>query len=448
MKNVNPISFVQYTVYTPEQVLNELKTNAENGLTEREVKQRLLEYGSNELPAQESSWWRILLTQFASPFIYLLLAIVAVTVVLGDANSAIVISACILLNTFVGFYQEYKAERSLYLLKQYLAAKVTVLRDGREQEVVSSTLVPGDILLLYPGDIIPADVRFIKADHLQIDESVLTGESGPVQKQAGALEKQVQQVFQATNIGFSGTTIISGKATGVVILTGTHGSLGKIAALTAQTQRVSGFALSVNRFSQFILYIVIGTILLVFVTHLLLAHGKFDIINLAIFAVALGVTIIPEALPVVTTFGFTRGALLLAQHKVVVKRLSSIEDLGSIEVLCTDKTGTITENKLKIAGIYGNEREAIFCGALGSGLSSRVLSESKGFDAVFWQSLDEHDQRLLNEHEKIAEIPFDPDRRRSLALYKYNNIYELIVRGAAEDVIGCCVLVDQQKKKR
>ena len=447
MNNSNPNSFAQYTRYTPDRLLSELHTNLENGLSESEVQQRLAQYGLNELPSKQNSWWRILLMQFASPFIYLLLIIVAVTVVLGDANSAIVISACVLLNTLVGFYQEYKAERSIHLLKQYLTEKVTVLREGKEQEVESSTLVPGDILLLYPGDIIPADVRFIKEDHLQVDESALTGESGPVQKQINPLEKETAQVFEATNIGFSGTTILSGKAVGVVIATGVRGSLGSIATLTSQTQRISGFALQIARFSKFILYIVVGTIALVFITHLLLWHGQLDIINLAIFAVALGVTIIPEALPVVTTFGFTRGALLLAQHKVVVKRLSSIEDLGSIEVLCTDKTGTLTENKLTIAAIYGPERDVIFWGALGSGLSQRTLSVFKGFDAVFWQALTADEKDLLAAHEKIAELPFDPERRRSLALYKYNNFYELIIRGAAQDVISCCVLIDDQKKK-
>lgn len=437
---------MKYTNYTAEQLLSELQTNIETGLSESEVQKRLQEYGMNELPSKKSSWWRILLTQFTSPFIYLLLAIVVITLVLGDINSAIVIFACVLLNTFVGFYQEYKAERSLQLLKQYLAAKVTVIRDGKEQEVLSSSLVPGDILLLYPGDIIPADVRFIKLDHLQVDESVLTGESGPVQKQADPLAQPAQQLMQATNIGFSGTTILSGKAIGVVILTGTHGSLGSIAALTAQTQRLSGFALEIGKFSRFILYIIIGTIALVFITHLIVSGGNIDIINLAIFAVALGVTIIPEALPVVTTFGFTRGALLLAQHQVIVKRLSAIEDLGSIEVLCTDKTGTLTENQLKIAMLYGIERAILFWGALGSGLSSRTLSVAKGFDAVFWESLTSEEQNLLHEYEKITEIPFDPDRRRSLVLYKHKNVYELIVRGSAADVLNCCVFIDPEKK--
>ncbi len=447
MQKVTEFHFGPYTTYSAEQVCQELHTDSANGLSADNVIQRLKKYGHNELPEQKNSWWRILLSQFMSPFIYLLLAIVGVTFLLGDFHSTVVIAACVLLNTIVGFYQEYKADRSLKLLKQYLIAKVTVMRDGEEQEVPSATLVPGDILLLYPGDVIPADVRFIQAEHLQVDESVMTGESGPVQKQSAPLAQQPQQLFHATNIGLSGTTIVSGKAVGVVIATGLQGTLGAIATLTGQTQRISGFALEITRFSHFILYIIIGTTGLVFITHLLIGHGQLSIINLAIFAVSLGVTMVPEALPVVTLFGFTRGALLLAQHKVVVKRLSAIEDLGSMEVLCTDKTGTLTENKLTIAAVYGPERDVLFWGTLGSGLSLRNLSVSKGFDAVLWAALTDDERRRLQEYEKIGEIPFDPERRRSLALYKHAHTYELIVRGAPEDVLGCCVATEQLKKR-
>jgi P-type Mg2+ transporter len=439
-------SFGQYTVYTTDQLSSELGVSLDKGLSEQEAKARQEKYGLNELPSMHSFWWRILLSQFTSPFIYLLLGIIVVTFFLGDVNTAIVIAACVLLNTLVGFYQEFKASRSLYLLKQYLIAKVTVLRDGKEQEVSSSSLVPGDILLLYPGDIIPADVRFFKVDHVQVDESVLTGESVPVQKQAEPLSQPVDQVFQAANIGFSGTTLMSGRGMGVVILTGMQASLGIIAQLTSQSQRISSFSLGIGTFSRFIFFIIIVTIALVFIAHLLLARGPLDIINLIIFAIALGVTIIPEALPVVTTFGFARGALLLAQHKVVVKRLSSIEDLGSIEILCVDKTGTLTENKLSIAGFCGPERDILTWGTLGSGLSIRGLSSAKGFDAIFWHGLTGQEQALLREYEKVSEIPFDPERRRSLVLYKHKDIYELVVRGSATDVFDCCSF-DQAAKK-
>lgn len=440
-------SYQKYTTYGVDQLLSELGTSIDKGLNNQEITQRQEQYGFNELPGQYNAWWRVLFNQFTSPFIYLLVIIGVAAFVLQDKSNALIIFACVLLNAIVGFYQEYKAEQSMRFLKQYLVANVTVIREGAEQEVPSSHLVPGDILLLYPGDIIPADVRIIKEDHLQINESALTGESLSVHKQAAALDKSAQHIFEALNIGFSGTTIESGKGIGVVIATGVHGSLGTIASLTAQSQRVSGFSIEISKFSKFILLMIIATVALVFVMHLIITYPQVDIINLAIFAIALGITIIPEALPVVATFGFTRGALRLAAHKVVVKRLSAIEDLGSIEVLCADKTGTLTENKLTISGVYGPEREVLWWAVLGSGLALRTLGTAKGFDAIIWQALTDEERAVLTQYEKVIEIPFDPVRRRSLTLYKLENKYELIVRGSMMDVLSCCVPLKEGQQK-
>lgn len=433
--------YQDYAQMSIEQVMASLQTS-DKGLSKAEVQERVAKYGPNKLPEQKNAWWQVLLRQFFSPFIYLLLLIAVVTFVLQDASSGIIILACVLLNTFVGFYQEYKAEQSMQLLKQYLKDSITVIREGAEQELSAVQLVPGDIALLYPGDIIPADVRFIKADHVQVDEAVLTGESLPVSKQDKPTNGQ-----KTSNIGHSGTTLISGKAVVVVIATGLQSTLGAIAALTAQTQKVSGFSLKMNRFSHFILFLIIGTVTLVFFAHLAINYANVSLINLAIFAIALGVTVIPEALPVVTSFGFTRGAMRLAAHKVVIKRLSAIEDLGSIQVLCTDKTGTLTENKLTIAHVFGNEQDVLFWGALGSGLSSRNLGVSKGFDAVLWQALSQEQKDLLSSYQKISELPFDPVRRRSLVLYKHDSAYELIVRGSPEDVLACCITLNPEQKE-
>ena len=174
-------------------------------------------------------------------------------------------------------------------------------------------------------------MRLISEEPSIIDESIFSGESVPVHKQGVAMASAPASPFEAINLGFSGSTVVSGKVVGVVIATGLKGSLGAIAQLTASTQRESGFSLEIAKFSHFMVGIIIGTVVLVFLAHMIMSHGKTDFINLAIFAVALGVTIIPEALPVVTTFGFTRGAMALAKQNVIVKRLSAIEDLGSIQ---------------------------------------------------------------------------------------------------------------------
>lgn len=436
MNTTKIFSSQEYAPLSVEQVLQRLQSSASTGLPATEVTERQKQSGLNEVPAQRYFWWHILLDQFKSPFISILIVIALITFFLSESGNALIILACVCLNTIMGFIQEYKADQSMRILKNYLVTNVTVLRDGKEQEVPSNSLVPGDILLLYPGDIIPADVRFVKDDHLTVDESLLTGESEPVVKESKSfVEKDTRAL--ASNLGFTGTVILTGKAIAVVIATGVKSSLAAISSIVNQNQRISGFSINIQRFSYFILWIIVVTISVVFIAHVLMHHGHVDIINLAFFAIALGITVIPEALPVVTSFAFTRGALQLAKHKVVVKRLSAIEDLGGIEILCTDKTGTITQNKLEISAVYGLEREVLVNAVLGSGLSARSLSVSKGFDAVLWKALTLKEQEQMQQYQKVAEIPFDPQRRRSVALYKKDNISYLVARGASQELLQC-----------
>jgi Mg2+-importing ATPase len=429
------------------ELFESLKTSDVQGLSQAEVLRRQQTYGLNALHESHKAWWKILWEQFSSPFIYLLIIISIVTFFLQDAASASIMFACVVINTLVGFYQEYKAEQSLELLKRYLINTVSVVRDSKQEEVASKELVPGDIIHLYPGDIIPADVRFIQQENLQVDESLLTGESLQVRKIITPLQTPANRVYEATNIGFAGTTITSGKALGVVVATGSYSSLGVIAQLTNTNQRVSGFYQQISSFSRFIVCLIVVTIIIIFLAHFLLSQST-DIMTMLIFSIALGVTVIPEALPVVTTFGFTRGALHLAQQKVVVKRLSSIEDLGSIEVLCTDKTGTLTENKLKISGIYGPERPVLFWSVLGAGISSRNLSAVKGFDSLLYTCLLESERKQIEAYQLIKELPFDPVIRRSAVLWRMDEDgYELVIRGSFDDVAALTVSAPEEQKK-
>lgn len=436
-----------YTMYTGAQVVADLASSLTQGLSDAEVKKRRAQYGTNELTKQTISWVGILVSQFTSPFIYLLLIIAGLTFALGDVSNGIIICACVILNAMVGFYQEYKADKSVLLLKKYLVQKVHVLRDAKEQEVPSTDLVPGDILLVYPGDIIPADVRFLSGHHLHIDESALTGETIAIAKDPHALKEIPKELFDASNIGFAGTTVLQGKGMAIVVATGLSSTLGDINALAVRTKKVSSFSIEIKRFSHFILLLISVTMALVFVVHILMLSSKFEIINLAIFSVALGIAIVPEALPVVTTFGFTRGALSLIKHEVVVKRLSAIEDLGSIELLCTDKTGTLTQNKMSIAAVYGKERDVLVYAALASGLHEHTLATAKGFDAALWNVLTPEEYQSIGDYQLMAEMPFDSRRRRSLVLLTYNERHHLIVRGAFNDVLAQCQTLSAAEKE-
>ena len=353
----------------------------------------------------------------------------------------------VIINTAFSFYQEYRTHHALQLLKKYIVDTIRTIRDGKEIEITTDQLVPGDIIKLYPGDRIPADVRLIGAENLTIDESILTGESVPAQKNSDPISQQDITVFKATNIGFSGTLVLNGKAVGIVLATGNNTYFGSIAARVQETPKLSSFLLGITKFSRFILFLILITVTCVFILHLLVSN-HLDIISLITFSLALGISIIPEALPIVITFSLARGALRLAKYKVVVKRLSAIEDLGSIDLLCIDKTGTITENKLTIQGILGqNSHQVLLYNILVSGLPAAALDKDKGFNGPAWQQLTPAEKKSMGQYQIIAEHPFEAQLRYSSVIVKHDNQNELIVRGNTQELVSLCTHLDAQQSK-
>lgn len=428
------MQFSYYTDKTVEQILNELHVTKQ-GLSEQEAKNIKQKVGLNVLSAHETHWWNILLNQFKSPFLYLLIAAALLAYFLGEKIDCIMIFIFVGVNALLGFYQEYRSEKTLQFLKQYVIAKTKVIREGKEIEIQSKELVPGDIIILEPGNIVAADVRIIENDDLLLDESVLTGEAIGVKKTIQPTKSPATEFYNATNICFSGTTVISGKGIAVVINTGKNTALGNITSLTVETKHESSFEKSVYKFSKFILQIIVGTLLLIFVINIIIKGTSVDIPKLVIFAIALAVSVIPEALPVVITFSLSRGAKHLAKHHVVVKRLSAIEDLGSIEVLCTDKTGTITENKLSVQNVFPTNSEAVFYGSLAIAITEKSHKPVDSFDIALIEGLGSEEKKAFDSYERIKELPFDPERKRNSVLVKKNDSYELIVRGAAETIL-------------
>lgn len=417
----------------------------DRGLYHDEVKKRQLKYGLNQLHNNEIFWWDILVRQFKSPFIFLLLAAGVLAVLLGEVIDGIMIACFVLINSFLGFYQEFKSEETLKLLKKFIKTEVKVIRAGKEIEVESKDLVPGDIVLLEAGDMIPADMRIIEEVNFTVDESILTGESIAVKKTQNALSQDSKEL---SNICYSGTTVESGKAKGIVIATGNNTSLGKISQLTTETHKVSSYENGIARFSKFILYIIIITLVGIFFINLFIKGTQVDIPNLLIFSVALAVSVIPEALPVVITFSLSRGALQLAKNKVVVKRLSAIEDLGNIEVLCTDKTGTLTENTLTYNDTCIINSHPLLYAALATTLDTEINQSVHSFDRALLHSLSADDKKEFAQFARVQENPFDPVRKRNSMLVKKHNEYELIVRGAAEEILKLSINIsDEQRQK-
>src|SRR3989339_533823 len=429
------MNIFSYSNKQPKDIAAELKVDLAYGLDSEEAAGRLKQYGPNEIAGYRAAWYHIFFRQFKSSFIYLLLGAALLAFILRERMDGIMIVLFVLINVLLGFFQEYRSEQTLKLLKQYTVSRAAVRRAGKEISVKSAELVPGDIVRLSPGDRIPADIRFIEAVNLKVNETGVSGESEAINKESRTVKRRIKDIFGAVNLVFSGTTVVSGRAVGIVLLTGNTTAMGDIAHLAKETRHVSGFEKGIARFSQFIIKLVVITLALVFLANILIKGERVDFVSLLIFSIALAVSVIPEALPLVMTFSLSRGALRLARKKVVVKRLSAIEDLGGIEVLATDKTGTLTENKLTVKDIYAaDKKQALFYANLASADCRQAQLEP--FDIALWSALSRDEQKAVKEYLRVAEIPFDPNRRRGSVLAQKGKDLELVTRGAPEEIIS------------
>ncbi|MCX5922320.1 MAG: HAD-IC family P-type ATPase [Candidatus Dependentiae bacterium] len=441
--------FSEYTTKTIEDIATDFGVSMHDGLSDAQVLERQAVYGLNEIKTREIGWADILWRQLKSPFIYLLLGVAVLYFFLQSYFDASVILCIVFINTFFSFFQEYRAHKASQFLQQSIVTHVTVLRHGQEVDVPHNQLVPGDIVVLYPGDIIPADLRFIEAQNVTIDESVLTGESVPVAKTNQPSPESINEIFKASNIGFYGTTVVSGKALGIVFATGKNSALGDIVDLTAHTVQLSSFEKGLALFSTFVIRLMIISLLILFCANLIVKGHSVNFLELLLFASALALSIIPEALPIVMTFALSQGAIRLAHRKTIVKRLSAIDDLGNIEILCTDKTGTLTENVSKVEAVYGvNPREAVLGAYLVVHHPKKKLVTIKGFDLALDANLTLEEKVAVQAYTHVAEVPFDPARLRNIVLVRQQELYELIVRGAPETVLESCIGLTTEEKQR
>lgn len=418
--------------------------SSSSGLAGSEVEKRLLEYGENRISSQENETLKIFLRQFKSPFTYLLIGATVLSFFIGEKIDSAMIMLFIVLNSALGFYQEFKSEQTVKLLKKYLTAKIKTIRDGEEVNIEVTKLVPGDIICLEPGDIVPADARLIESYNLSLDESILTGESVPAVKTSDIFTSSKES---HNNCVLSGTTVVSGNAKAIIISTGKETDFAKIVKLSSQTKRESVFDRNITTFSKFTLWVVLLTLVAVISISLAIKPNP-SLVELILFSVALAVSVIPEALPVVTTFSVSLGALELAKKSVVVKRLSAIEDLGGMEILCTDKTGTITQNKLSIDEVKSNSPEdTLYYANLASFFSktSRNMGNN-AFDLAIESGLSYEHKKEREKHKTLFQIPFDPIRKRVTSLLQIGSKKVLVSRGAPEEVLDLCNLTQSEVK--
>jgi magnesium-transporting ATPase (P-type) len=341
-KKVSGIHEEKWHSLKEDRIFEKLKSKLE-GLNDEEVSERLKFYGENKLPeGKKATLWRIILHQLINPLIFILLAAAIASVAIGEGKDAIFIFLVILINSVLGTYQEYNAERSAEGLKSLLRIKARVRRNGKEVDVASEVLVPGDIVLLESGLKVPGDIRLLESSNLESDESFLTGESVAAKKSVGRICETIG-VSERTNMAFAGSTIMSGRAIGIVVCTGKDTQVGKIAADVAESASAKPpLLIRMESFTKQITYFVIA--LSVILAVILRVQGM-DFSSIFFFVVALSVSAIPEGLPVALTVALSIATRRMSKRNVIVRKLNAVESLGSCTVIASDKTGTLTVNQ-------------------------------------------------------------------------------------------------------
>jgi Mg2+-importing ATPase len=424
-----------------------LKLSEKNivGLNQLEVKKYLDQFGTNEIYVKKKlSWLQQLWRLFKNPLVIILLVAAILSAVLGEVTSAVVIIGMILFSVCLDFYQEFKTGREVEKLQEKLMLTAAVIRDSVKKEIFAKFIVPHDIIVLSAGDIVPADGFLIDADDLFIDEAALTGESLPVEKVA-AIDKAKVQSNQKL---FAGTNVISGTGYLEITATGISTEFGKIAKSLQQTSPINSFEKGVRSFGYLIVRLtifIVLTIFLIIITKPLLHHlplGQSDLLQAFLFAIAVAVGLTPELLPMILSINMAKGSILMAKKGVMVKRLNAIPDFGSIDVLCTDKTGTLTEGKIslvKYLDVQGNTSDNIL----------QMVYVNSFFQTGLKNPLDaavlEFKDYNMADYKKIDEIPYDFNRKRLSLVVEHQDKRFMYTKGQPEEILKICSSYEYNK---
>ena len=415
----------------PSEILQSQLESSPDGLSQREARQRATRFGPNTLRAQgERPLVLQYLNHFKNPLVMILLAASAVSALTGEITGFVIIWAIVLMSVTLDFIQEHRAGRAAERLRQTVAVRASVLRDGQGREMPMAELVPGDVVLLAAGALMPADCRLLEAKDFFVNQALLTGESYPVEKHAREAAAPVEDLGQAENAVFMGTSVVSGMARAMVCHTGADTAVARIADSLVAKPPPTAFELGTHSFGMLIMRLTVLLVLFVFLINTLF-HRPF--LESFLFAIALAVGLTPELLPMVVTVTLSRGALRMARKHVIVKRLAAIHNLGSMDILCTDKTGTLTESHIRL------ERHLDAQGR-DSAQVLRLAYLNSHFETGLKSPLDdailEHKEIDVSAWRKIDEVPFDFERRRVSVLVDDGKKRLLVVKGAPEDILG------------
>ncbi|MEM0049136.1 MAG: magnesium-translocating P-type ATPase [Candidatus Bathyarchaeia archaeon] len=428
----SPPSIEEVLTLPIEDLLPRLKTSL-NGLSSEEARRRLELFGYNELVRRKRRTITIdFLSHFKNPLAIILLIAGLVSGLFGETVNMSIIFFIVIFSVILDFYQEFKAERAAEMLKQRVATTVTVLRDGVKREVRLEEIVPGDIIFLSAGDIVPADARVINAKDLFIDQSALTGESFPVEKTSLPLKSYDPSIIEWNNYLFMGTSVVGGAATAVVVRTGSHTEYGKIAERLVEREPETEFQRGVRSFGYMLMQVTFLLVILVFFINALYMRSVLESL---LFAVALAVGLTPELLPMIISVNLSKGAVSMARKGVIVKRLAAIQNFGSMDVLCTDKTGTLTENRIKLilhVDLNGNESDKVLLFSYLNSYYQTGLKSPLDEAILRFKDIDVKDYR------KVDEVPFDFIRKRLSIVVEHQNQRIMITKGAPEEVAKIC----------
>ena len=442
-----------YAYQNVDEVVKELESSLERGLTREEAQNRQKKYGSNRLKEQKKKGIVVLfLDQLNDPLIYILMAAIAISLFLGEVGDAGIIGAVILLNSVMGVIQEGKARRAIEALQRLTSPKALVLRDGKECEVVSEQLVPGDVVFLEAGRQVPADIRLFTAVDLKIEESALTGESVPAEKSAETLKDGTEGLADRVNMAYMSTTVTYGRGKGIVTATGMETEIGKIAGLISNGgNEMTPLQKRLADLGKLLSVAAIAICAFLFIVAVL---QKRDIGDMLLTAISLAVAAVPEGLAAVVTIVLALCVSRMVKVGTIVRRLPSVETLGAVNVVCSDKTGTLTQNRMTVQECYvdgtllkeaelDNQKHNILLNACALCNDAVIGEERLGdptelalLDLAFHRGFDK--DRLQRQQPRIDERAFDSDRKRMTTVHSKGKERIAYIKGAADEMIDLC----------
>jgi len=432
-----------------DQVLQQTHSTT-SGLSRQDAKQRLSEYGANSLKQKhKSSVFILLLNQFKSPIILILIFAAVLSIFLKDALDATIILTIVLISGLLGFWQERGASNAVEKLLALVQVKATVLRDSQAQEIPNEEVVPGDIVVLCAGKNIPGDCLVLESKDLSVNEAALTGETYPVDKLNGVLPA-VTGLNQRTNSLYMGTNVISGTAKAVVVHTGKETEFGKVSERLKLRPPETEFEHGLSKFGYFLMEVTLVLVALIFAANVYLHR---PVLESFMFSLALAVGLTPQLLPAIVSVNLARGAQTMAKKRVIVKRLPAIENFGSMNVFCTDKTGTLTEGAVKIHSAVDVEgKESV---GAASPQANRVLlyaylnaASESGYVNPIDAAIREYKTFDISGYQKLDEVPYDFNRKRLSILFKKDNSHLIVTKGALKNILDVCSIVETAEGKK